>query len=89
MEAYYNIGCEYGQLGRDPEAIVAYKQAISLKPDYAEAHSNLGSALANLGRLDEAIAQFNEALRIDPALDDVRKNLEAARDLQRESGGKE
>ena len=37
----------------------------------------------------KAITQFNEALRIDPGLADVRKNLDAARDLQRESAGKE
>jgi Flp pilus assembly protein TadD len=89
VEAQYNLGTELAGQGRFEEAVEALQIAVRLKPDYAEAHSNLGSALANLGRLDEAIAQFNEALRIDPALDDVRKNLEAARDLQRESGGKE
>ena len=88
VEAQYNLGTELADRGRFAEAVEALQIAVRLKPDYAKAHANLGSALANLGRLDEAIAQFNEALRIDPGLDDVRKNLEAARDLQRESGGK-
>ena len=87
VEAQYNLGTELADRGRFAEAVEALQIAVRLKPDYAKAHANLGSALANLGRLDEAIAQFNEALRIDPGLDDVRKNLEAARDLQRESGG--
>jgi tetratricopeptide (TPR) repeat protein len=88
VEAQYNLGTELADRGRFAEAVEALQIAVRLKPDYAKAHANLGSALANLGRLDEAIAQFNEALRIDPGLADVRKNLEAARDLQRESGGK-
>ena len=32
-------------IGQLDEAIAAYRQAIRLKPDYAEAHSNLGNAL--------------------------------------------
>ena len=88
VEAQYNLGTELADRGRFAEAVEALQIAVRLKPDYAKAHANLGSALANLGRLDEAITQFNEALRIDPGLADVRKNLEAARDLQRESGGK-
>ena len=88
-EARYNLGTALAGQGRFEEAVEALQIAVRLKPDYAKAHANLGSALANLGRLDEAIAQFNEALRIDPGLADVRKNLDAARDLQRESAGKE
>ena len=38
------------------------KQAIVLKPDYAEAHSNLGYMLKNLERLDEAEASDRTAI---------------------------
>ena len=36
----------------------AYRQAIALKPDYAEAHYNLGNTLKELGRLEEAEASL-------------------------------
>ena len=45
--------------GQLDEAIAAYRQAIRLKPDYAEAHSNLGNALKDMGQLDEAIASLS------------------------------
>ena len=37
-------------LSRPEEAEASYRQAISLKPDYAEAHYNLGVAIQDLGR---------------------------------------
>ena len=38
-------------MGRLSEAEASCRQAIALKPDYAEAHGNLGNALRDLGRL--------------------------------------
>jgi tetratricopeptide (TPR) repeat protein len=48
------------------KAIAEYREAIRLKPDYAEAHNNLGNALAGKGQLDKAIAEFREAIRLKP-----------------------
>ena len=53
----------------------AYRQAIRLKPDYAEAHSNLGNALRAMGQLDEAIAAYRQAIRLQPDLADAHVNL--------------
>ncbi len=39
--------------------MTAYRQAIRLKPDYAEPYSNLGYALWDQGRLDEAVAAWS------------------------------
>jgi tetratricopeptide (TPR) repeat protein len=38
--------------------VEAYKQAISLKPDYAEAHSNLGVAYVHLDRYQVAVDEY-------------------------------
>lgn len=48
-EAYFQIGYCNGKLGRYPEAIEAYKQAIRIQPDNAKAHFNLGLVCLVLG----------------------------------------
>ena len=45
-----------------------YREAIRLKPDYAEAHNNLGIALMAQGKHDEAIVAYREAIRLKPDL---------------------
>ena len=56
------------ELGRLDEAEASYKQAIALKPDFAEAHSNLGITLKDLGRPDEAEASYKQAIALKPDL---------------------
>src|SRR5262245_598426 len=41
-------------LGRTDDAINAAKQAVALRPDYADGHNNLSMALMDAGRFDEA-----------------------------------
>ena len=56
----------------------AYREAIRLRPDYAEAHNNLGILLARQGRLEAAIGHFREAMRIRPDNPEAQRNLDAA-----------
>ena len=42
------------------------RQAIRLKPDYAEAHNNLGLVLQSQGHIDEAIAAYRQAIGLKP-----------------------
>ena len=50
-------------LGKLEEAIEAYTEALSIKPDYAEAYFNMGNVLCprneGLKRLEEAIKAYN------------------------------
>ena len=48
------------------EAIAGYREAIRLKPEFAEGHQGLGNALNRQGKLDEAIASYREAIRLHP-----------------------
>jgi tetratricopeptide (TPR) repeat protein len=57
------------------EAEAHYREALRLRPDYAEAHNNLGMLLVNAGHVDEAIGHFNEALRLAPNLPFAHCNL--------------
>jgi protein O-GlcNAc transferase len=63
------------QSGRLPEAVAGYRQAIALKPDFAEAHNNLGSALSDLGQFDEALAAGRRAVALNPNLAEAQNNL--------------
>lgn len=71
----YNLGNWLQQLGRPADAISAFREAIALRPDFAEAHDNLGGTLLQAGRTDEAVAEFQESLRIRPDSPEVHNNL--------------
>ncbi len=42
-------------------AIAHYRQAIELRPSYAEAHYNLGRLLAQKGQLGDAITHYRKS----------------------------
>ena len=73
--SHYNLGNLLSKQGRLDEAVAAYRQAIGIKPDYADAHSNLGAALAAQGRLDEAVAAYRRAIGIKPDYAQAYSNL--------------
>lgn len=63
---------------RDAEGAASeYREAIRLKPDYAEAHNGLCDVLPNLGgpNIDAAFPECHEALRLRPDYPEAHKNL--------------
>lgn len=56
-EAYTYIGYANRKLGRQEKALVAYKEALRLNPDYPYAIEYQGEAFLGLNRIDEA--RFN------------------------------
>ena len=75
--AHYNLGIVLNGQGDADKAIVHYRQAVELRPSYAEAHYNLGRLLAEKGRFDEAIVHYGKALEINPADAEAHNNLGA------------
>jgi tetratricopeptide (TPR) repeat protein len=69
------LGVTLQEMGRLDEAAVSLKQAIAIKPDYAEAHSNLGSTLKELRKAEEAESSFRKAIFINPELKSAKANL--------------
>ena len=61
--------------GKLDEAVASYRQALTLKPDYAEVHFNLGNTLNDQGKLDEAVASYRQALTLKPDYAEAHNNL--------------
>ena len=60
-EAHNNLGILQSAAGE-----ASFREAIRIKPDYADAHGNLASLLAATNRLSEAQSEFDGALRLNP-----------------------
>lgn len=63
---YLKSGLILAGEGRDAEAVKSFRQALSLKPNWAEAHSLLGSTLARAGNYPEAEAELRQAVKLKP-----------------------
>ena len=76
--AHNNLGVALARMGRVPEAILHYEQALRIWPDYVNAHNNLGLALAEQGEDQEAVEQYDQALRLRPDYALAHNNLASA-----------
>jgi tetratricopeptide (TPR) repeat protein len=74
-ERFLTLSLLYHQAGRFQQSIDAARQALRLKPDYAEAYNNIAAAYEGMEKWDEAIAAAREALRLRPDFPLARNNL--------------
>ncbi len=72
---HYNLGLSLEKEEQWGEACSAYRQALSLNPNYVEALSNLGHVFRRQRQWSEAIAAFQHALRLQPRAADLHNNL--------------
>lgn len=72
-------GCKAA--GRPEHAIVAYRRAIALQPQFPEALVSLGIVHKQLGQVREAIVCYEQAIAIAPDLAVAHANLANARSL--------
>lgn len=73
--AHGNLGVILARRGQCEEAIVHYRQALTIKSDYADAHYNLADVLADQGAVDEAVFHYNQALNVRPRFAKAHNNL--------------
>jgi eukaryotic-like serine/threonine-protein kinase len=66
-----NLGKLYYQQGDYAQAMEAYKQALSIKPDYIPALIGLGNVQKSSRLYDEAVGFYNQALAINPNYDEA------------------
>ena len=74
-EYYSNLGVTHAKKGNFLQAIIAYKKAIEINPDFAEAYSNLGISYAKKGYFDQAIVACKKAIEINPKSAEAYCNL--------------
>ena len=75
----YNIsGASNAGLMQFDAAIESYKQALKIKPDYAEAYYNMGVALNDQGNPEAAIESYKQVLKIKPVYVEAYNNMGVA-----------
>lgn len=65
--AQHSLGLAYLKLDRLEEAIASLKEAIRLRPNFAEAHYDLGRVYHESGEFNTAAVAFEEAIRLNPS----------------------
>ena len=75
--AHNNFGMLLIAEGNVDQGVAHYREAIRLKPDFAEAYNNLAAALTSQGKDDEAIEALREAIRSQPSYAGAYSNLGA------------
>jgi predicted O-linked N-acetylglucosamine transferase (SPINDLY family) len=65
--AWFNLGAEWGHAGEPDNAILAYRAALALRPDFTPAAINLGLLLERRGDTEAALACWTETLQKDDA----------------------
>jgi len=73
--AHFNLGSSLADKGKVEEAIAHYREAIRIKPTYAEAYYNWGVALGRQGKLKEAFARYERAIELKPFYPDALNNF--------------
>jgi len=86
MEAAYNLGNSYRELGNPVKAIESWRRVIEINPTFKDAHVNLGVALRSVGQLHDAIQHHRTALDLDNECIEACVNLGVAL-ATRNSGG--
>jgi tetratricopeptide (TPR) repeat protein len=73
--AEMNLGVALEREKRVDDAIPHYKEALRIRPSYADAHYNLGVALGKKGAIDEAAFHYRRVLQLRPRDANAHNNL--------------
>jgi len=60
------VGVALAQRGRLPEAILSFRDALRINPDFPAAHDELGRVLERSGQAAEAVEHYRQAVRLRP-----------------------
>jgi tetratricopeptide (TPR) repeat protein len=77
-ENYLNLSLQYYQRGLFEKCIEACKEALKIKPDYAEAYNNICSAYNAMQKWEEGAKACEMAIKINPGYELAKNNLKWA-----------
>jgi len=69
------IGAAHQALGRFDEAFKAFKQTVTINPNFAEGYNNLGIVLKEQDKLDDALDAYYKSLSIKPSYAEACFNM--------------
>jgi tetratricopeptide (TPR) repeat protein len=64
--AYYNLANIYNNMGKGQDAILLYKQALKINPQFTNAYINLSFVNDAINNKEEVIAVLKGNIKIDP-----------------------
>jgi len=76
--ALNNLGCLYRRIGRLDDALVMFRGAITIDPDYLNAHYNVAVTLMEKGDTVGAMRRFVYILNRDPKHAGARRGIQKA-----------
>ena len=74
-ENFLNLSLLYYRAGRFSDTITAARDALKLRPGYAEAYNNIAAGHQALGQWDDAMVAAREAIKLKPDFELARNNL--------------
>ncbi|HXH64092.1 MAG TPA: tetratricopeptide repeat protein, partial [Mariprofundaceae bacterium] len=74
-QAWFRLGVAYSGEGHLHQAIEAFRQVITLRPDLAEPHNNLAVIYNEVGDTDAAVQELQIALQKQPGYVQAEENL--------------
>lgn len=75
VDAHYNLGKFYGDMGMIKEAIQYYKEAINIDPTYKDAYFAWGDLFRSLGDVKMAIFAYTENINLHKDNEDMYLNV--------------
>ncbi|MFC2168941.1 tetratricopeptide repeat protein [Acidobacteriota bacterium] len=73
----YNMGLVYLNNGDVDRAILYFKKALKLNPEYDLAFNSMGLAYSMKGELEKSVEYFQKCIQINPVLTEAHNNLGA------------
>ena len=74
-DRYFARGQQYVLEGKNPEAVIMFKNAVQIDPGFAEARQELGLALMQRREFPQAFAELRRAVELKPTLIKARHQL--------------
>ncbi len=85
-EKYLNLSLYYYWEGKYEQSIEAAKEALKIKPDYAEAYNNIGSAYNAMDQFDKGAEAIKMAISLKPDYQLAKNNLQVSIDHKHPTG---